>query len=767
MFTRRICSICLMLLVAATGVQAVTLTIGSDADTWTAATETDPYGALDYMVLYGAGSGYSGYLRFDLAAVNVTKVEAATLTLTVHGAIPKPPYRNDTVVIGRFALYGLNDVAGNTIQNWDEATFNGSDVGAEMDWTTGMVVTAGGRATDLDDDVQGITETVTNAATGGWDLGTTITITGDALVRFIQSRVDDDGLVTFILKDDDAAARGYGICTKEYADETYRPRLEITGAVSPKTAATEPSPADKATDVARDVVLSWTPGVFAGTHDVYFGTSFDDVNTAQPSTLVSQGQDANTYDPTGSLTLGQTYYWRVDEVNATSDAMVYRGLVWSFTVEPVSYPVTNVTASASSFDAGKGPENTVNGSGLDETGLLHGQDGATMWLSAASGVQPTWIQYDFDRVYKLQQMWLWNYNVEFESLLGFGIKNATIQYSVDGSDWTALGDFDLAQGPGAAEYAHSDTIDFGGAAAKQVRITVNSGFSSLGQFGLSEVRFFYIPVFAREPEPADGAAGVSLTPTLSWRAGREAASHDVYLGTDPNVLTLNTSVTTASCGLANLNVATTYYWRVGEVNLTESVTTWPGNLWSFTTQDAIMVDDMESYDDSDNRVYDTWIDGFGTTTNGSQVGYSESADGTFNETSTVHGGSQSMPFYYGKDGLTNSEAIRTFDSAQNWTANGVTALNVYFYGQTDNTTTVPFWIKLTDQSGKNARVAYGDVAGEDVANLAATSWTKWSIPLSSFTGVTLSKIKSMTIGFGTASGSGLVFIDDIELGVSE
>ncbi len=44
--------------------------------------------------------------------------------------------------------------------------------------------------------------------------------------------------------------------------------------------AADPDPADGAADVPRDVVLSWTPGEFADLHDVYFGTSFDDVNDA-------------------------------------------------------------------------------------------------------------------------------------------------------------------------------------------------------------------------------------------------------------------------------------------------------------------------------------------------------------------------------------------------------------------------------------------------------------------------------------------------------
>ncbi|MHC4520733.1 MAG: LamG domain-containing protein, partial [Planctomycetota bacterium] len=75
--------------------------------------------------------------------------------------------------------------------------------------------------------------------------------------------------------------------------------------------AADPSPENEATDVPRDLGLSWAPGEFADTHDVYLGTSFDDVNAADRTdprdVLLSQGQSDTTYD-LGRLEFGQTYY---------------------------------------------------------------------------------------------------------------------------------------------------------------------------------------------------------------------------------------------------------------------------------------------------------------------------------------------------------------------------------------------------------------------------------------------------------------------------
>ena len=131
--------------------------------------------------------------------------------------------------------------------------------------------------------------------------------------------------------------------------------------------AFDPIPAADANDVGRDGRLSWTPGEFANTHDVYFGTAFNDVNDASSANpmdaLVSPGQDANSFDP-GRLEFGQTYYWRVDEVNSAPDFAVFKGETWSFTVESFSIPITGITATASSQFGDSGPERTIDGSGL-------------------------------------------------------------------------------------------------------------------------------------------------------------------------------------------------------------------------------------------------------------------------------------------------------------------------------------------------------------------------------------------------------------------
>jgi len=462
-------------------------------------------------------------------------------------------------------------------------------------------------------------------------------------------------------------------------DEDY---INATAPVS--GTASNPSPASGAIDVPRDVTLGWTPGEDTVARDVYFGKAFSDVNAATRDNpmgaLVSQGQVATTYELPAVLEFGQTYYWRIDEVNAAPDSTIFPGPIWNFTVEPYVYPIENITATASSATPEGGPENIINGSGMDADGL-HSSDLADMWVSAPDGQQPTWIQFEFDQVYKLYDMTVWNYNVLFEMVLGYGFKDTTIEYSANGTDWTLLVDVEFAQAPSVGGYAGNTIVDMAGVSAQYVRLTANSNFGALPQYGLSEVRFTYVPVHPREPQPGDGDAGVSVDTVLGWRAGREAAAHEVYFGTDEAAVADGTAladtVTARMYDPAGLDLGQTYFWKIVEVNELETPSAWEGALWTFSTQEYFVVEDFESYDDEDNRIFDTWLDGFINET-GSTVGYFEAP---FAETSIVNSGRQSMPLEYVNDADPfYSETERTFDGRQDWTTNGADTLVVNFRG---------------------------------------------------------------------------------------
>ena len=431
-------------------------------------------------------------------------------------------------------------------------------------------------------------------------------------------------------------------------------------------------------------------------------------------------------------------------------------------MNPPSYHVADVvTTASSSLSAGSGPERTVDGSGLNASDQ-HDTLSTNMWVSKAGQEPPVWIQYEFDMVYKLDQMRVWNSNSELEwFVLGWGVKTATIEYSTDGFAWTALADVpEFAQAPGTADYTYNTTVDFHGVAARFVRITCTSTWGGGSQCSLSEVRFSCFPVVAQDPHPADGSVGVSPDATLSWTAGREAASHEVYLGTDLQAVidgTTPVDVLSEATYAPDLQPDTTYYWKVVEDNEAESPSVWSSPVWSFSTSQYLVVDDFESYGQlSPRQVFQTWVDSLGFLPDeffpdgqsgngtGAIVGYDPGL-GSIMEYTVVHGGHRSMPLSY--DGL--SETTRTFEPARDWTRGGVKTLVLFFCGTTANGP-AELYVKIN-----NKKVSYQGSAND----LASTEWKQWNIDLPSNAG--LGAVKSLTIG--VAAGQGTLFIDDIRL----
>jgi len=533
-------------------------------------------------------------------------------------------------------------------------------------------------------------------------------------------------------------------------------RIVMTGYAG-KTAF-NPQPAEEAVDVPRDVVLSWDPAKTATTRDVYFGTVFDDVNDASRSNplgvLVSQGQTETAYAPADTLDFETVYYWRIDEVNAPPDGTVFKGDVWSFTTEPIAYPIESVIATSNGIsDQAYLPERTIDGSGLNEDGQ-HSVESTDMWLASPPVGEALYVQYEFDRIYKLHELQVWNYNVQFEPVLGFGVKDVTIAYSENGGDWAVLDDVEFAQATARDDYIANTVVDLQGIAAQFIRLTVNSGWGTRGQYGLSEVGFTCIPVQAREPQPANGAANVGVDSTLAWRAGRDAISHEVYLGTEVEALTLADTVAGSNYTPGALHLATTYYWQINAVQETES---WQGALWSFTTQEYLVVDGFESYtDDIDagEAIFDTWIDGWVNDT-GSTVGHLQTP---FAEQSVVRSGRQSMPFYYDNTIATYSEAtvnVADLQVGRDWTQHGVQALTLHFYGDPDNVAQ-QMYVKID-----GSKILYEGEADD----LKQTLWRPWSVNLADLN-VNLGNVMELSIGFeriGATAGTGVVYFDDLQL----
>jgi len=285
------------------------------------------------------------------------------------------------------------------------------------------------------------------------------------------------------------------------------------------------------------------------------------------------------------------------------------------------------------------------------------------------------------------------------------------------------------------------------------------------------------PAVAWGPAPAHQCVvDIKGVTKLTWNPGDNAIEHDVYLGMDAQAVAQATPEDTKGIyrgpqsGIDytpdDLQMGQTYYWRIDQINSDQSIS--KGYLWSFTVGDFLFIDDFESYNDLDpddpssNRIFFTWIDGYGTTTNGSTIGY---INAPFAELTIVHGGSnQSMPFSYDNSTASYSEAtadIAVLQVGQDWTEQGVTELSLWFRGDLPANAAEQMYVTLNGTA-----VVYHDY--QDATQI--TEWTEWVIPLQAFSdqGVNLTNVNTITIGFGTksgpaAGGTGLMFFDDFRL----
>jgi len=581
----------------------------------------------------------------------------------------------------------------------------------------------------------------------------------------IEELVNQDGwhsgadVVLIISDNPDNPSVGFRTVETGRGDDRS-PKLHIEWSLG---SAGKPYPSDGQEEVSIDTELSWKPGVYAvenNGHTLYFGENAEEVENGAGGITQSE----SSYDP-GRLNYGTTYYWRVREKNGPPENGFNEGRVWSFTTEYFSYPVGGANISATASSVGEdafGPENTINGSGLDENDL-HSFDPLHMWLSGSEPGGGAWIQYEFDKTYKLDKMWVWNSNQVSEDLFGFGLKDVTVEYSDNGAEWMELTDVsEFVKGTGSSDYAYNTMVDFGGVPAKYVKLTANSNWGGvLPQFSLSEVRFFHIPVGATEPSPEVGATDVDANVILGWRPGREAVTHNVYVSAEEQAVIDGTasmaSVNEAMYGPDDLTLSTEYYWKVVEVNEAETPGIWESSVWNFRVGDRVVVDDFESYNDIDppspesNRIFETWIDGFQVPTNGALVGY-DPPQPSYTEQSIVRGGRQSVPLFYSNaNGAISSEIKRTFETPQDWTKHGVTTLVIWFHGTGGNTGQM--FAMINDTRIPNDGSA---------ANVAVQGWQAWSIDLAS-SGANLQSVNSLSIGIEGSAAAGMLYIDEIQL----
>jgi len=474
--------------------------------------------------------------------------------------------------------------------------------------------------------------------------------------------------------------------------------------------ARRPVPKDGALHEDTWVNLAWHPGDFAVSHDVYLGDNFDDVDAGAAETF--QGNQAATFYVAGfpgfafpdGLVPGTTYYWRIDEVNDTEPNSPWKGEVWSFSIPPKTAYFPDPADAAEQVD----PDEDLSwtpGFGAKLHTVYFGDNFDD--ISSATGGLPQGVTTYSPGTLKLAQTYYWRVD-EFDAIETY-----------KGNVWS---------------------------------------FTTQGAVG--------------DPNPANGAVDVKQTQIITFSPSVFAASHQLYFGTDKDAVKNADTGSPEYKGTRDLGAEsydpgmlewdTTYYWRIDEVNNTNPDSPWTGILWSFTTANFLIVDDFESYNDIDppdpasNRIFEAWIDGYGTTDNGALVGNDMPP---YAEQSVVHGGAQSMPYFY-DNSVGYSEATLTLTYPRDWTEKGVNTLTIWFRGNSDNAAET-LYVALNGSA----------VVNHDNPNAAQTgSWTEWSIPLQAFAdqGVNLANVNTISLGLGNknnpqAGGSGTMYFDDIRL----
>ena len=520
----------------------------------------------------------------------------------------------------------------------------------------------------------------------------------------------------------------------------------------PPLQAYNPGPADSLEYVDPNATFSWTAGFLAKLHYVYFGDNFDDVNNATGGLPNAE----TTYSPE-TLELGKTYYWRIDEFDGDA---TNKGDIWSFTTIPI-IPMTDDPSLVAWWTLNEGIGTTaVDWSGYGHHGTIRGSTfwadgydlGALEFTGSGDFVEMTGYEGVTGTNPRTMTAWVrtttpnrtilsWGLNVagqkwRIRSDATGGLRaevNGGYHYGVtniaDGQWHHVAVTFEDDGTPDALDLvlyvdgqmdATSDILDepIDTVATGVVRIGESPWHNAPFVGLIDDVRIYdrvlvqqeiqlvirIDPMLAWQPSPKNGATvDIDNTTPLTWSRGEMASQHDIYFGTDKDVVKdADSSDTTGIYQASQAGTSFTpsegaewgggpYYWRVDENNTDGTVT--KGRVWSFTVTDFILVDDFESYDANDNQIWFSWHDGLGYGApdvppyyagNGTGAAVGDETTGSYTEETIVNGGSQSMPLSYDnnkQDYSKYSETELTLTAPRDWTKHELAELSLWFHGQ--------------------------------------------------------------------------------------
>ena len=239
------------------------------------------------------------------------------------------------------------------------------------------------------------------------------------------------------------------------------------------------------------------------------------------TTVFNQSNITSTSQQVSGLVIGTLYYWRVNATYAVGTSAW--SSVWSFTTV-IQLPPAPALVS---------PANAAIGVTINPTALTWATSvGATSYQLQVS-TTPHFAYTIFDQS-----------GINGASQQVSGLTNNTLYY------WRVK----AANADGTSDWSTTWT------------------FTTL----------LAVPTLA---SPANGATGISVTPTLSWNATAGAASYRLQVSTDPGFASQpvfdQSNITGTSQQVSGLANNTLYYWRVNATNA--GGTSVYSTAWTFTT----------------------------------------------------------------------------------------------------------------------------------------------------------------------------------------
>lgn len=348
--------------------------------------------------------------------------------------------------------------------------------------------------------------------------------------------------------------------------------------VYPPTASTDLAPSGGLV-VPVNVELSWTAGQNVDEYWVYLDTSAD------PATIASK-QIGTSYTPS-NLTNSTTYNWKVVSKNSAGEAS---SDIMSFTTEDIPQPEERYAIA----------ENTVAGTTVSgDFSLLAGSDNNYEVLEEVLNV-PNKNGYS-----TLEHVWTFNlgnavsaeFYVEAYKTESSDDDDFVFSYSTDGVTYN-----DMLTVTSIEDTDTSQVHIFPTPPTGTVYVRVNDSDHTKKNQSLDTLYIDRMYIYASEgaiikhykasqPVPANGSVDIPLDQELTWTAGDEAVSHEVYFGvggpdeiTGPflePIATFDPVITWAHPSSTEIVGGETYFWRVDEVHEDGSVTT--GDVWRYTT----------------------------------------------------------------------------------------------------------------------------------------------------------------------------------------